>query len=91
MIVLPTLNVGARRLPVGPSIAATASSSGDPLSLNSLIFLPLIAISFLADFSISAASFACSFLLAGTVSLASRLCVPKNLATRVQVVQPLRL
>jgi hypothetical protein len=51
----------------------------------------LIAISFLADFSISAASFACSFLLAGTVSLASRLCVPKNLATRVQVVQPLRL
>jgi len=82
--------VGARMLPVGPNIEATASSVASLPPLNSLIFLPFNVISLLAELSNSFESAACSFLLAGTVSLISILRASKNLDALVQVVHPFR-
>lgn len=82
--------VGARMLPVGPSMAANASVEGSDFRSNSAIFLPLSAISLLA-FPIKVWQSAdCSFLLAKAVSLMLILFASKNLDALVQVVQPLR-
>lgn len=85
--VLPTIMVGALRLPVGPNIAATASSL---LSVKVVTFLPLATMSLLAPLSKSRASSDCSLRLAGIVSLISTLLASKNLDALVQLVQPLR-
>ncbi len=87
---LPTLSVGARRLPVGPSMAAIASLLTDLLTSNSLTFLPLDTCSVEAALSMARASVACSFRLAGTDSFISTSLASKNLEALVQVVQPLR-
>ena len=79
--------VGARRLPVGPSMAATASGAASP-PLNSLRFLPLATNRRLALFNKPAASDAPSFLLAGICSAISICWSAKNLAALVQLVQP---
>ncbi len=88
--ILPVLMVGARIFPVGPSIEAMASSVASLPPRNSLIFLPFKAISLLAELSSSFESAACSFLLAGMVSLISILRASKNLDALVQVVHPFR-
>ena len=87
---LPARIVGARRFPVGPSMASTTSLPAFPPGLNSLIFLPFATITFEAAFAISAASLRPSFRLAGTVSFGSIPLASRNLDARVQDVQPLR-
>ena len=89
-IVLPAGRVGARRLPVGPSMASTDSLSTRVAILNSLTFLPFATMSLDADLSNAFASAACSFLLAGVVSLIGMLLASRNLDARVQLVQPPR-
>ena len=86
--VFPTRNVGARMLPVGPSMAATASFEMLLATENSLIFLPLATISFDAGFNKARASGSVSFLLAGVLSRISTLPASRNLDARVQLVQP---
>ena len=80
--------VGARILPVGPSIDSTASLPTLDETSNSCTFLPFMATSLDASFSIALASDACSFLLAMTVSRISILLASKNLDALVQVVHP---
>lgn len=89
-IVLPTRNVGARRFPVGPSMAATASLEMLDATENSLTFLPLATISLDAGFNSARASGSVSFLLAGVLSRISILLASRNLDALVQLVQPLR-
>jgi len=76
--------------PVGPNMEAMASSLVLLPPLNVAIFLPLSAMSLLADCSKAFASSACNFLLAGTVSFISILRASKNLDALEQVVHPLR-
>lgn len=89
--VLPTRRVGARRLPVGPSIASTASFGALPAVLNSLTFFPLATISFDDSLASAAASERPSLRLAGTISFGSIPLASRNLDARVQDVQPLRV
>ena len=88
--VLPTRTVGARRLPVGPSIACTASLDTTLPILNSVIFFPFATISLFADLSRVRASLSCSFRLAGDRSSTLTSLASKNLAARLQLVQPFR-
>ena len=81
---------GARRLPVGPSIASTAAFGAFPAVLNSSSFLPLATISFDDALAIAAASERPSFLLADTLSRGSIPLASRNLDARWQDVQPLR-
>ena len=87
-MVLPSLTSGARILPVGPRVAAMASSDTDFETEYSLTFLPLIAISLEAFSSSCRASSACNFLLAGTFSLMVISLASRNLDARLQLVQP---
>ena len=90
MTVLPTRMVGARKLPVGPSMASMAAFEFFSADLNSLTFLPFETISFEAVFAMSEASFLPSFLFAETISFGSIPLASRNLDARVQDVQPLR-
>ena len=89
-IVFPDRIAGARKFPVGPSIASTASRLIRSFTENSLTFLPFATINLDTDLSSARASVACSLRLAGTASLISILFASKNLDAFVQVVQPLR-
>ena len=89
-IVFPDRIAGARKFPVGPSIASTASRLTRSFMENSLTFLPFATINLDTDLSSSRASDACSLRLAGMVSPTSILFASKNLDAFVQVVQPLR-
>ena len=73
---------------MGPNIDSIASKGKFFDVSYSVTFLPFIAISFVPVLSKSAASLACSFLLAGTVSDISIPLASKNLDALVQVVQP---
>ena len=75
-------------LPVGPSIASTASLPTLVETSNSCTFFPFMAISLVASFKSASASEACNFLLAMTVSRMSILLASKNLDALVQVVHP---
>lgn len=86
--VLPTFRVGARRLPVGPSMAAIASSLRPFLRSNDATFLPFMATRVDAAAMMSGQSAALNFLLASTVSLMSIERASKNLDALTQVVQP---
>jgi len=77
-------------LPVGPSMAASASVELSDFRSNSAIFLPFNAISLLALSIKVWQSVDCNFLLAKAVSLMLMLFASKNLDALVQVVQPLR-
>ena len=88
--VLPICKVGARILPVGPSIAASAWGDCSDCRSNSAIFLPFRAMSLLALSIRVWQSADCSFLLARAVSLMLILFASKNLDALVQVVHPLR-
>lgn len=82
--------VGARKLPVGPSMASIASSSTFVFKSNVDTFLPLATINLLACAASSAAESLPSFFDALTSSLGTILFASKNLADLVQLVQPLR-
>jgi len=71
-------------------MASTTSLPGVPPGLYSVTFVPFATTMRVADFAISAASVAPSFLLAETVSFDSMLWSSKNLDARVQDPQPLR-
>ena len=86
---MPERITGARRLPVGPSMASTTSRLALP-PLKSLRFLPLATITLLAALAISAASLRPSFLLAETVCFGVIFLASRNLDALVQLVQPLR-
>ena len=81
-------SVGARRLPVGPNIAATAVFVTDLSTANSSSFFPLATISLVAALSSFRASVSDNFLLAETRSLTSMLLASKNLDAFTQLVQP---
>ena len=92
-----TLNVGfrtrisgARRFPVGPSMASTRFLGALPPGLNSSSFLPLATYTRVASLASRAASARPSFLPAETFSLTSIPWVSRNLDTLVQLVQPFR-
>ena len=67
--VVPARIAGARRLPVGPSMAATASAGVLPPTVNRRTCRPLDTMSVAASCSNALASASCSFRLAGTVSV----------------------
>jgi hypothetical protein len=90
-IVLPTRIVGARRFPVGPSMASMSSSSMGTATENSSTFLPLAATILVTVSSRFLASSACNFLLAGIGSTISILLASRNLDALSQLLQPLRL
>ena len=89
-MVFPARIAGARKFPVGPSMASTASRLTRSFTTNSLTFLPFATISLDTDLSSPRASEACSLRLAGIDSLISILFASKNLDAFVQVVQPFR-
>ena len=82
--------MGARRLPVLPSMALSASSDALLPPANSITFLPLETTMVFALANNAAASSRCSLRLAGTVSEISILLASKNLDARVQLVHPPR-
>jgi len=88
--VLPARIAGARRLPVGPSIASTQAFGAFPPGANSSIFLPLATTTRLAPFARATASLRPSFLEAETFSIGSILLASRNLDARVHDVQPFR-
>ena len=88
--VFPERIVGALRLPVGPSIDATASAGTFPSSENVFTFLPLATINVVASLSSVVASVFCSFRLAGTDSVILIPLASRNLEALEQLVQPLR-
>lgn len=88
--VFPDRIVGALRLPVGPSIAATALAGGFPPTEKVVIFLPLATINVVIPLSNALASASCSLRLAGTVSVTLTLLASRNLEALEQLVQPLR-
>jgi len=75
-------------LPVGPSMAALASSLRPFLRSKDSTFLPFIATSVEAASVMPGQSAALNFLLASTVSLMSIERASKNLDALTQVVQP---
>jgi len=77
-------------LPVGPKVAAIASSEIEDLTENFCTFLPFKAINVDASESKSALSAACNFLLADIFSFIFILRASKNLDALVQLVQPPR-
>jgi hypothetical protein len=88
--VLPVRSVGARRFPVGPSIASTHAFGALPPGEKVSTFLPLATTTLLAPFARLAASLRPSLREAGTTSRASMPLASRNLDARVQDVQPLR-
>jgi hypothetical protein len=91
-IVCPTRIMGARRLPVGPSISpARISSAGGALCISIVVtFLPLAAMRRCAACATASASVRPSLRLAGTVSRIGILRASRNPEACAQVVQPLR-